>query len=200
MRQPRPPRPARLICELIAHDVDLGRRAGQLLTRAFGPIEAESRFERLEPDWMASIDAASGFESGSADSHGAPETPDADPSATGAERPLRGMIAFARLIEPGALPGSQREAWEVEQRMLEDLAAFETDFAVRIVAGYATPSKLITADRDDAPHRIYLSAGVYAEVTLERGDGAWRPLPWTRPRHADSRFIEYIAGIMGTDD
>ena len=52
---------------------------------------------------------------------------------------------------------------------------------VNIDPGYVTPDKVVLASTKDNSHRIYLSDGIFAEVTLRYHKEAFEPLPWTYP-------------------
>lgn len=56
--------------------------------------------------------------------------------------------------------------------------------------GYLTEAKLVLASTKDHAHRIYLSQGIYAEVTLSFRRGHWRHHDWTYP---DYRRADYHA-------
>ena len=46
-------------------------------------------------------------------------------------------------------------------------------------------------------HRIYLSKGVYADLTLIFKKGTYTPLNWTYPDYADAEMIALFNGIRG---
>ena len=52
---------------------------------------------------------------------------------------------------------------------------------VNIDPGYVTMDKVVLASTKDNSHRIYLSDGIYAEVTLRYHKGAFEPLPRSFP-------------------
>jgi hypothetical protein len=54
--------------------------------------------------------------------------------------------------------------------------------------GYLTPAKLVLASTKDHAHRIYLSRGIHAEVTLSYKDRRWQHRDWT---FADYRRADY---------
>jgi hypothetical protein len=58
--------------------------------------------------------------------------------------------------------------------------------------GYITLAKLVLASTKDHAHRIYLSQGIYAEITLNYRAGSWQPLPWTYPDYRRSDFQEFF--------
>ena len=54
--------------------------------------------------------------------------------------------------------------------------------------GYFTLGKLVLASTKDHAHRVYLSRGIHAEITLSWRHGGWRPHEWT---FADYRRDDY---------
>jgi hypothetical protein len=75
-------------------------------------------------------------------------------------------------------------AWEVEYARL---AGHAESRPLNIDPGYLTAAKLVLASSKDHAHRIYLSQGIYAEVTLYYRHRGWRAHDWTFPdyRRAD---------------
>ncbi|MBD3315143.1 MAG: DUF4416 family protein [Chitinivibrionales bacterium] len=64
---------------------------------------------------------------------------------------------------------------------------------VNLDPGYLTNEKLVLASTKDFYHRIYLGAGIYAEVTLHYRQGKWRHFSWTYPDYKTEgvqRFLE----------
>jgi hypothetical protein len=71
---------------------------------------------------------------------------------------------------------------------LEAGSSVEDRRQVNIDPGYVSLSKLVLATTKNHAHRIYLSDGIYAEVTLHYRDGAFRGYPWTYPDYASSEY------------
>jgi hypothetical protein len=99
------------------------------------------------------------------------------------------FLAIARLIDPATLAEIKTETnkWEA------DYAALGNHVEPRpmnLDPGYITPAKLVLASTKDHAHRLYLRAGVYAEVTLAYRKRDWQPLEWTYP---DYRRDDYQA-------
>jgi hypothetical protein len=99
------------------------------------------------------------------------------------------FFAFERLIDPAALAGIKvaTNEWEAQYAALglhPELRPLNLD------PGYITPAKLVLASTKDHAHRIYLSDGIYAEVTLNYRQLKWQPLAWTYP---DYRRADYQA-------
>ncbi len=97
------------------------------------------------------------------------------------------FFAFQQLICPERLVEIklQTNQWE------EDYAAARSSDEPRplnLDPGYLTLGKLVLASTKDFAHRIYLSQGIYAEVTLQYKHHAWRPYEYT---FADYRRPDY---------
>ena len=168
MAQPKLPQPVKLICGLIAAnrgDLDAARA---LLADAFGPIDLTSEVWPFNlTDYYA-------------DEMGSPL--------------LRQFVAFERLVTGDVLA----EAKLRTNAMEADFAARASAGAARPVnldVGYVTPAKLVLASMKDFAHRIYLTGGVYAEITLQFREGAWRALEWTFPDYASGRYDAFLTEV-----
>ena len=94
---------------------------------------------------------------------------------------------FERLVDPGSVVDRklQTNRWE------QDYAAMGSHPEPRplnLDPGYLTLGKLVLASTKDFAHRVYLSKGIYAEVTLQYRHGAWHHHEWT---FADYRRPDY---------
>lgn len=58
--------------------------------------------------------------------------------------------------------------------------------------GYVTEAKLVLATTKDRDHRIYLSRGIYAEVTLSYTGRRWHAHRWTYPDYRTEAAIEFV--------
>lgn len=99
------------------------------------------------------------------------------------------FFAFARTIDPGTLPRlkHQSNAWEDEYAAL---GRHDEPRPLNLDPGYLTLGKLVLASTKGHIQRIYLSDGIYAEVTLVRRHGRWLHYDWTFP---DYRQPDYQA-------
>ncbi len=86
--------------------------------------------------------------------------------------------AFERLIDPAALVELklQTNAWEAEYA---GRGGHLEPRPLNLDPGYLTPAKLVLASTKDHAHRLYLSRGIYAEVTLFYKDRHWQHRDWT---------------------
>ena len=100
---------------------------------------------------------------------------------------LKKFFAFAELMDPGRLADIklQTGGWELEYA---GLGRHPEPRPLNLDPGYIALGKLVLASTKDFAHRIYLSRGIYAEVTLCYRHGGWEALPWT---FADYRRPDY---------
>jgi hypothetical protein len=63
---------------------------------------------------------------------------------------------------------------------------------VNIDPGYVTRDKLVLASTKDFYHRMYLSEGIFAEVTLHYRKGQFRFFSWTYPDYMTPEFLAFI--------
>jgi len=101
------------------------------------------------------------------------------------------FYAFADRVEPARLPQIKRQtnAWEEEYAAT---SGHEEPRPLNLDPGYLTLAKLVLASTKDHAHRIYLSDGIYAEVTLSFRDGAWQAWPWTFPDYRRSDYHAFF--------
>jgi len=165
----RPARKVKLICGMLSGDVDLLRRARQLLTRRFGEVDDESEV------WP--FDATDYYE--------AEMGPD-----------LRRMfVSFARLIDPGRLARVKHETNDLEAQICDQAGSPPEFRLVNLDPGYVTLSKLVLATTKDYSHRVYIGEGMYAEATLYWHDGAWRAWPYTYPDYASDPYHPFFRRV-----
>jgi hypothetical protein len=100
--------------------------------------------------------------------------------------------AFAEPIDPDRLAVIKRQSnfWEAEYAGLK---THPEPRPLNLDPGYLTLAKLVLASTKDHAHRIYLSDGIYAEVTLSYRGGAWRPFEWTYPDYRRPGFHAFFS-------
>jgi hypothetical protein len=96
------------------------------------------------------------------------------------------FYVFENLIDPATIVEIKHitNAWEVEYAQTADAGVPRP---LNLDPGYLAAGKLVLASTKDHAHRVYLSKGIYAEVTLHYRHGLWRPHEWTYP---DYRLAE----------
>jgi hypothetical protein len=103
---------------------------------------------------------------------------------------VRRIWAFEPLVDPARLAGIKGETNALEQRWSE-----QGRRRVNLDPGYVSQAKLVLATTKNHGHRIYLGDGIYAEVTLQYREGAFRPWPWTYPDYASRRYCALFEEI-----
>lgn len=95
------------------------------------------------------------------------------------------LVAAAMPRDPGEVA-----AWKTATNQLEaEYASLTHDTEaehgpqrpLNLDPGYISQSKLVLATVKDRDHRIYLSDGIFAEVTLRYLRSGWTDNPWTYP-------------------
>jgi hypothetical protein len=165
MGEPTPPEPAlRLMAVFSRHSAALDW-ARETAIAAWGPIALESPvFDFAETDYyQASM-------------------------GTGLRKVF---FAFEPLYDPAEMVETklQTNRWEQEYARA---AASEEERPLNLDPGYLTNAKLILASTKDYAHRIYLSRGIYAEVTLYYQERGWRDHRWTFPDYRRADYQEFF--------
>ena len=168
MAQPRPPQPVKLLCGLIAADRGDLDAVRAPLGDTFGPIDLTSEVWPFDlTDYYA-------------DEMGSPL--------------VRQFVAFETLALPDVLAGAKLRTNAIEA----DFSARASDGPARPInldVGYLTPAKLVLASMKDFAHRLYLADGVYAEITLQFRQGAWRAMEWTFPDYAEGLYDAFLTEV-----
>lgn len=99
----------------------------------------------------------------------------------------RRFVSFAELVPPDYLVEIKVKTNEIEQQYLQD-----GNRKVNIDPGYISPERLILATGKNYIHRIYLTKGIYADLTLIFQRGSFIPLKWTYPDYADPMIIGFF--------
>jgi len=106
-------------------------------------------------------------------------------------RILRRLIAARDLADPGLLVRWKIAAQAAEREIAASFAPPPARPA-NLDPGYLAPSKLVLASTKDFAHRIYLSDGIYAEITLRCVHGRFEPLPHTYPDWRSGRYDPFL--------
>lgn len=103
----------------------------------------------------------------------------------------RKMASFEPLMEIGELAEIKLFTNALEDEYLREGGKRR----INIDPGYLTLDKLVLASCKDFSHRIYLCAGVYAEVTLMYVGHDFTALPWTYPDYKDNGMTALMKEI-----
>ena len=99
----------------------------------------------------------------------------------------RRFISFDTLIRPENIVEIKLTINKLENRHLQN-----ENRKINIDPGYISLERLILATGKNYTHRIYLSKGIYADLTLLFQRGSFRPLEWTYRDYADPDTIDYF--------
>src|SRR5581483_11297189 len=154
MSIPTLPKPVKLFVAILANEPGLFAQSATQLQSLYGPVDLES--EIFPWDMTTYYRKEMG------------------------EPLLRRFMTFATLIAPDALANIK-----VATNALEvSLSGGESPTSPRRVnldPGYVDATKLVLASAKNQAHRIYLSQGIYAEVTLLYYRGEFHPFVYTYP-------------------
>jgi hypothetical protein len=81
---------------------------------------------------------------------------------------------------------------KLKTNTLEESLSVNGRRTVNIDPGYISLENVILATTKAYTHRIYLTKGIYADLTLIFQAGTFRPLEWTYPDYADEKIIALL--------
>jgi hypothetical protein len=167
MGQINTPLPVKLIIGILTSIPEILPETEKLLTEAFGPIDYRS--ELFPFDYTHYYDAEMGA-------------------------PIyRCFFSFAELIEPSAIAEAKIKTNEMESIFLSQYPAITRP--INLDPGYLEQSKIVLASTKNFFHRILISQGIYAEVTLHFQDGQWQTFPWTFPDYKSERYHTFFTSL-----
>lgn len=103
---------------------------------------------------------------------------------------FRRFVAFRDLIRPEGLVDAKVKTQELEARYSR-----EGGRRVNVDPGYLSLERLVLATGKNYTHRIYLSKGVYADLTLVFRRGSFHGLEWTYRDYGSPEMIEIFNGL-----
>jgi hypothetical protein len=157
MAEPRSPDPALLVVAAFSRHLDALAWARDRLQQDFGPIALASPPFDFNQTTYYEAQMGQGLQ--------------------------KQILGFGRLVAPACLAGVKLRTNQLE-RELAGAGVYAEMRPVNLDPGLLTLGKFLLATGKDQAHRVYLSDGIFAEVTLRFHGGAWEPWPWT---YADYR-------------
>ena len=103
---------------------------------------------------------------------------------------FRRLFAFEKLIQQSMLAQIKVSTNQIEQHYGRDGKR-----CVNIDPGYLVQERFVLASGKNYSHRIYLSEGIYADLTLIYHQGRFQELPWTYPDYADRPMLRVLERI-----
>ena len=105
----------------------------------------------------------------------------------------RRFVSFSNLIGPSEIAGIKERTNDLESAFAGVHPGVVRP--VNLDPGYLEQSKIVLASTKNFFHRILISGGIYAEVTLHFQDGKWHDFPWTFPDYKSGRYHEYFSSL-----
>jgi len=102
----------------------------------------------------------------------------------------RRFISFSPLV-----PADHLVEIKLKTNGIEEQYRREGNRLVNIDPGFISPERLILATGKNYVHRVYLSKGIYADLTLIFQKGSFRPVKWTYPDYATPELIGFFNEI-----
>ncbi len=111
-------------------------------------------------------------------------------------KPLyRVFFGFKKLVREDALASIKSYTNRLEALLSRRAARTRPLRAINIDPGYITSAKLVLASTKDFSHRIYLSRGIYAEVTLQFRKKGIVFFDWTFPDYKSPRYQKILLAL-----
>ena len=163
----RPPLPVKLFVSVLTSLPELMPEVEQRLTEVCGPIDRRS--DAFPFDQTHYYDEEMGI-------------------------PLqRVFLCFCDLIQPWEIASTKPKTNEIESRFARECTAVARP--VNLDPGYMDQAKVVLASTKDFSHRIMISEGIYAEVTMYYQAGEWRSWPWTFPDFRTGRYNPFFSDL-----
>lgn len=102
----------------------------------------------------------------------------------------RRFVSFKTLVRPQDIVEIKRKTNILEKKESQDGKR-----KINIDPGYVALERLVLATGKNYTHRIYLSEGIYADLTLIFQKGSFSPLAWTYRDYSDSKIIGYFNAV-----
>jgi hypothetical protein len=102
----------------------------------------------------------------------------------------RRFAAFEPLVDPSCLCRVKKETNSLEDRFREGGTR-----RVNLDPGLMALSRFALATTKESAHRLPLSDGIYAEITLLYSRGGFHPLEWTYPDFCSPAYLAVLNAI-----
>ena len=102
----------------------------------------------------------------------------------------RRFISFKTLIRPADIVEIKWKTNTLEKRY-----ARNGNRKINIDPGYIALERLVLATGKNYTHRIYLSKGIYADLTLIFQKGSFSPLAWSYKDYSDPEVIGFFNAV-----
>jgi len=100
---------------------------------------------------------------------------------------FRRILSFPGLVEQDSLAEVKLFTNEVEKEFSR-----RGRRRVNLDPGILTAERFVLASGKNFTHRIYLSRGIFADLTLVYSKGRYRPLEWTYPDYREPDMLRFL--------
>lgn len=109
---------------------------------------------------------------------------------------LKQFVAFENMVSPEEVATIKLATNDMEDAFARAAGA-EENRCVNIDPGYITRAKLVLVTTKDYAHRLYISHGIYAEVTLRFSGpkNGFAPMPWTYADYQTPEALSYFKKV-----
>ncbi|MDI6795731.1 MAG: DUF4416 family protein [Desulfatibacillaceae bacterium] len=104
---------------------------------------------------------------------------------------FRRLASFSQLVAPLALVEAKLWAQEIEQQFTGPDGARR----LNVDPGYLAAERFVLATGKNFVHRIALTQGVYADLTLIYTNKGFQTLPWTYPDYAGGDIQDFLLQV-----
>lgn len=101
------------------------------------------------------------------------------------------FVVFRDLVRADALPDLKHRTIALEQELAAS-GSFPEPRPLNLDPGLLELGKFLLATTKDQCQRIYLRAGIFAEVTLRYQDRAFQPWPWTYADYRQQEVLDFL--------
>jgi hypothetical protein len=107
------------------------------------------------------------------------------------------FFSFERLIEADRLSEIKKQTNQLEEELTPVLLSGgavpgSVKRPVNLDPGYIEQAKVVLASTKNFYHRIYLSGGIFAEVTMHFKNNTYQFFPWTYPDYQSKDYQEFF--------
>ena len=160
----RPSPPVKLFVGILSSIGDLFTAAEESLAAIYGPVDLRSHCFAFDLTHYYNMEMGAPIE--------------------------RRFVSFENLIRADRLSEIKIRTNELEETYRTGLHGVPRP--LNLDPGYIELSKVVLASTKNFYHRILLSQGIYAEVTLRFESGRWQPFPWTFPDFRSGRYDAFF--------
>lgn len=162
MSVPSPPWPARLVVGAFSADREIFFETLTAMVDVFGPPDAASPWFSFHHTDYYSREMGGALE--------------------------RRLVSFKRLVDQGDLADIKIAANQLEDGWRNPAGGR----LINLDPGILTPERFVLATGKNYIHRIYLTKGIYADLTLVYRQGGYEPLSWTYPDYAEDGIRGFL--------